>query len=834
MTRPVWCVNANERKIDGYRLAVPDVGRAIRLTLDTAREHHSGVNARLILLGVAGFVAGIGAFVGAEHADHAAVPHIPSAPLTLLVAWSFIVSGLLSWRAAPGNRLAPAMVVSGFAWLTVVLPDSGNAFLFTFGVAFQYVALAGFVFIVLSFPSGRLQTSLDRVLVVGAVVAVTVVQLGSLVFTNSQAILCTACPDNLLEITRDDALANGFRSVQRIMGVDIVVVALIVLVLRWWRSSPPQRRAIAPVVLAGSAALTALAADIIDGLSGGANSGEFENLFYYAFATVPIAVMFVFLQRRLARAGVAGLVVELGQSTSSVELGRALARALGDLSLELAYWFPAERRFVDGDGAPVVPPDSDSGRSSTVVERDGRRIAVLIHDPALEHNVELVNSVCAAAGLTLENERLKAELRARLVELQASRARLVGATDAERRRIERDLHDGTQQRLVSIAMSLGLLESKLPAGLTEAQPIVHEARTELAAALAELRDLTQGIHPTILVERGLPAALDELCQRSPVPAHLQAALDERLPEQVESAAYFFVSEALNNAAKHSHASEVRVTASREASQLVVEVADDGIGGAASGGGSGLRGLADRIEALGGRFTVSSPPGRGTTLRGEIPVRVVVADDAVILREGLVRLLREASFEVVGSAADGEELIALVGETRPDVAIVDIRMPPSHTDEGLRAAKEIRRRWPETGILVLSQHVHSRYALELLADGTEGVGYLLKERVSDLDELASSVHRVGDGGSVLDPAVVGQLVGRRRQGGDPLEHLTERERDVLVLMAEGRSNRAIAERLFVTEHTVEKHVKNIFATLRLPPSPDDHRRVLAVVTYLNAQ
>jgi DNA-binding NarL/FixJ family response regulator len=216
------------------------------------------------------------------------------------------------------------------------------------------------------------------------------------------------------------------------------------------------------------------------------------------------------------------------------------------------------------------------------------------------------------------------------------------------------------------------------------------------------------------------------------------------------------------------------------------------------------------------------------------VRVVVADDAVILREGLARLLREAGFEVVGLASDGDELIALVDETRPDVAIVDIRMPPSHTDEGLQAAKEIRRRRPEVGILVLSQHVHSRYALELLADGTDGVGYLLKERVSDLDELAASVQRVGDGGSVLDPAVVGQLLGRRRQGGNPLEHLSAREREVLVLMAEGRSNRAIAERLFVTEHTVEKHVKNIFATLRLPPSPDDHRRVLAVVTYLNAQ
>ncbi len=216
------------------------------------------------------------------------------------------------------------------------------------------------------------------------------------------------------------------------------------------------------------------------------------------------------------------------------------------------------------------------------------------------------------------------------------------------------------------------------------------------------------------------------------------------------------------------------------------------------------------------------------------MRVALADDAVLLREGLSRLLAEAGFEVVGQAADGEELLELVGRTNPDVAIVDIRMPPTHTDEGLRAAKVIRERWPSVGILVLSQHVNARYAVELLSTGTDGVGYLLKERVSDLAELSASVNRVGSGGSVLDPTVVGELVGRRRPQDNPLEHLTEREREVLGLMAEGRSNHAIAERLFVTDHTVEKHVKNIFGSLCLPPSPDDHRRVLAVVTYLNSQ
>ncbi|MGO9881709.1 MAG: response regulator transcription factor [Solirubrobacteraceae bacterium] len=216
------------------------------------------------------------------------------------------------------------------------------------------------------------------------------------------------------------------------------------------------------------------------------------------------------------------------------------------------------------------------------------------------------------------------------------------------------------------------------------------------------------------------------------------------------------------------------------------------------------------------------------------MRVVLADDAVLLREGLSRLLEEAGFEVVGLAGDGDALLELVDRTRPDVAIIDIRMPPTHTDEGLQAARAIRARWPSIGLLVLSQHVNARYALELLSAGTDGVGYLLKERVSDLDELSSSVNRVGQGGSVLDPAVVDELVGRRRQADNPVGHLTDREREVLGLMAEGRSNHAIAERLFVTDHTVEKHVKSIFGSLQLPQSPDDHRRVLAVVAYLNSQ
>jgi len=214
------------------------------------------------------------------------------------------------------------------------------------------------------------------------------------------------------------------------------------------------------------------------------------------------------------------------------------------------------------------------------------------------------------------------------------------------------------------------------------------------------------------------------------------------------------------------------------------------------------------------------------------MRVVVADDSVLLREGVVRVLEDDGFEVVGQAGDAEDLIRKVGAHKPDVAVVDIRMPPNLTDDGLQAAKKIRQEHPGTGVLVLSQYLEESYALELVADSAEGVGYLLKDRVAEIDRFTESVRRVGSGGSALDPEVVSHLLGRRRRE-DPLEVLTAREREVLGLMAEGRSNIAIAESLVVTERAVEKHVTSIFSKLDLPPAPEDHRRVLAVLTYVKA-
>jgi DNA-binding NarL/FixJ family response regulator len=213
-------------------------------------------------------------------------------------------------------------------------------------------------------------------------------------------------------------------------------------------------------------------------------------------------------------------------------------------------------------------------------------------------------------------------------------------------------------------------------------------------------------------------------------------------------------------------------------------------------------------------------------------RVVIADDSVLLREGIAALLDDSGFEIIAQCGTADELLMIVRSYRPDIAIVDIRMPPTNTDEGLRAAQEIRERYPGTSVLVLSQYIESGYALDLLAESAEGVGYLLKDRVSDVREFAAAVQRVADGGTALDPAVVSRLVGSRR-GKGPLDELSAREREVLELMAEGRSNQGISARLVITERAVEKHVTSIFQKLQLPAASDDHRRVLAVLTYLRA-
>jgi DNA-binding NarL/FixJ family response regulator len=308
---------------------------------------------------------------------------------------------------------------------------------------------------------------------------------------------------------------------------------------------------------------------------------------------------------------------------------------------------------------------------------------------------------------------------------------------------------------------------------------------------------------------------------------------ERLSQAVEGTAYFVVSEALANVAKHAQATSGRVSVTLE---------DGRLKGGGHGRRSGRRRRRCRIRpvrlgrpprGVGWAARGAQPAGGGDTHRGRAAVRIAVADDSALFRMGLARVLEDAGIEVTGQAANAAELLALIEKDPPQVAITDIRMPPTMTDEGIALAREIRSRFPSVGVLVLSTYVDSDFAFELVSRGGARAGYLLKDRVADVQELVEALRRIEGGGSVLDPEVVGQILARSRVR-NPLDQLTDREREVLSLMAEGRSNQAICQRLWLSPRTVETHVSSIFAKLSLPPAPDDNRRVLAVLAHLASQ
>ncbi len=304
-------------------------------------------------------------------------------------------------------------------------------------------------------------------------------------------------------------------------------------------------------------------------------------------------------------------------------------------------------------------------------------------------------------------------------------------------------------------MSLGMAEQKLDSDPEGAREMLADARRGAREALEELRDLARGIHPPVLADRGLEAAIGALASRTPLHVRVMVDLDRRPAPPVESAAYFIVAEALANVGKHARAEHVDIAVRRRIDSVVVEVVDDGVGGA-SLSGSGLQGLSKRVQALDGSLEVASPRGRPDDRAGGDAMRVVIAEDLALLRDGLTRLLRDNGFDVVAAVIDGDALVRTVLRERPDVAIVDIRLPPTFRDEGLRAALELRERAPDTGVLIVSQYVEQAYAAELLADGRGGVGYLLKDRIMDVDDFVDAVRRVAGGGTALDPEVVAQL------------------------------------------------------------------------------
>jgi signal transduction histidine kinase len=397
-------------------------------------------------------------------------------------------------------------------------------------------------------------------------------------------------------------------------------LALIGVGLLWgrWRSLPrwQRRRPTQIVIECFGLSLVMLAALLV---AGAFQLPGFEVIRLVTFGVAglaPLAFLAGLLDARLAKAGVGELLVQL-RTDPTPDLQALLAQALRDPTLSLIYWLPQYGSWADQDGNPTSLPRSDNGRRVTFVKQNGEQIAALIYDAGLGEEPELVEAVSAAAGIALENGRLEAELRARLQELQGSRSRVVEAQQNERRRLERNLHDGAQQRLVALALELGLLAEKAnndPA----TQERLKRARGEVAESLDELRDIARGLHPAVVSGHGLAIALESLAAATPLEVHLKTDGLPRLPEQLEVAAYYVVSESLTNAAKHAQADTVTVEVGVTTDTLIVEIVDDGIGGADSERGTGLRGLADRIEALNGHLRVWSSVGKGTRVRAEIP------------------------------------------------------------------------------------------------------------------------------------------------------------------------------------------------------------------------
>ena len=525
------------------------------------------------------------------------------------VAVPYIAAGAIAWWRRPESRLGPLMVAGGLASAFSGWQLAESAGPYTFGAAFDIVPAALFLHVYLAFPDGRLRSRFEGVLVGVGYASAVGLQLVKLALGGVD-------PANLVDVWRQPDLVAMVEDVQLLSLSACCLVGLGGLVRRRRRLGRPRRRSIAFVIDSFAIALVMIAVLFLMATFDWPGFREVQRVTLFVVGLSPLAFLLGLLDARLARSAVGDLIVELRRDPPPQGLRDALSDTLRDPSLTLAYWLPAFQTYVDVNGRPVRLPDDDT-RTATLIDRDGEHVAALVHDRALDDEDQLLEAVGAAAGMSLENARLQAELRARVDELRGSRARVIDAGQKERQRLERNLHDGAQQRLIALSLRLSLLEKTLP-GEPAVKQEFDAARRELALSLDELRDVARGIHPAVLSGHGLAVAVESLSARAPLPVRSAVAVEGRLSERVEVAAYYVVSESLTNVAKHAQATEARVSVERDDGRLVVEVVDDGVGGADTERGSGLRGLADRVEALGGRLRVWTPAGGGTRVRAEIP------------------------------------------------------------------------------------------------------------------------------------------------------------------------------------------------------------------------
>jgi signal transduction histidine kinase len=558
-----------------------------------------------LALWVAAAAAGVGALAPALFGHGPPVPG--EEVIHDLSGVSFAACGLIAWRRRPDSSVGRLLTLAGFGILVPpVVGQVDTPLTFTLSTLFGELWIAAFVTLILSFVTGgRLESRIDVVLVWAFFAGLFVLQFAAMMFLEDQ--------DNLLLVSPDADIASALVKLQLTALSLASLTVVFVIGSRWRAASRPRRRVLLPSL--GGALCGVLYAAWLTSIVVESPVVPLDWLLNTALLTVPAALLWGLLRSRLARGGLADLFRELG-TLRGVRLEEGLAKVLGDPGLVLAYRVPGELSYIDGRGQPVELPAPGGDRVAAPVERDGRELAMLLHDRSLDDDPELVDAVAAAAAITLDDARIQAESQDRLAELRASRERLIAAGDAERRRLERNLHDGAQQRLVSVALQLRMIQNRAGTdrGLADA---VKAAGDELSQSLEELRELARGIHPAVL-NHGLKAALNSLASRAGVTTTVSFDGSRRLPEPVELAAYFVACEALANVAKYAHATNASVRVSRRHGTAVIEIADDGVGGADETAGTGLQGLADRVAALDGTLRILSPPGAGTVVTAELP------------------------------------------------------------------------------------------------------------------------------------------------------------------------------------------------------------------------
>lgn len=520
--------------------------------------------------------------------------------------------GLLAWWRRPGNAVGPLISVAALALFVVGLANTGVPALMIPAVVVATIPLAFVVHMLLAFPAGRLPSAPSRVTVIAGYVVAVGLQTPLYLFDPH------ASPDGTLAVADTPGLVAAGTWVQRAAGMAVMVTTAVILGARIRQAGPDARRALLPLYVYGSlvVVLTPLLGSVLPeiGFSGAVSATVQVAL----VGGVPLAFVVTLLRGGFARTSeVHELATWLGIADPlRPTLTAAIARALGDDSVQVVFWVPDDGRYVDSAGEPVELPPSGAPRAAFAVEADGRRIGAICYDATLSAP-ELVRPVAAVAAIAMEREQLTAALYASGRALQDSRERIVAAADRERRRIAQDLHDGLQARLVLLAIETQQLADVNSSDA--ARRAISQLRAGIDAAADELRAFVYDVMPAPLIERGLRAAAEDLTDRLPLPTRLDLQIgDARLPAAVEGTAYFVISETLANVTKHAQASCLSVRIAIEAETLRIEVADDGVGGAVVGDGLGLRGISDRVAAFGGRVTVRSADGAGTTLIAEMP------------------------------------------------------------------------------------------------------------------------------------------------------------------------------------------------------------------------